>query len=198
MDISVIVSTARLGGMDVLINSMSLQTISKYNFEIIIIDEWFPVRKYLENETDLNIKFYPPDFEVDYFDPCNGCNTGLRLASGNIICYLTDYIWVPTNFLERHYRIHEYANNRGIDLVFSGFTKRYPFPVLREGTESSRYYSIFKNEFDSKIASIYFDNVVPEYEEKRGNKFGASLDNKAIAAIILGVLYAIIIYIQKT
>ena len=163
--VSVIVSTARLGGIDVLANSMALQTLPKEDFEIIVIDEWYPKRCKYENLYGLNLRFYPPDFGLDYYDPCNGCNTGLSYATGDLICYLTDFIWVPSNYLEEHLKTFALGNSRKESWSLSAYTVRYPFTVLN----TREIYHVESGD-DSTRRSFYIQSEAEHYVNLMKNK----------------------------
>lgn len=177
--ISIIVSTARLGGMDVLFNTIDNQLESTpIKFELVLIDEYYEERRdiieeILQDEYNFSYQYAPPDKKNDYFDPCHGCNTGLRYAKGELIIYLTDYTWIPGDFLSRHWEVYKNTN-----YTLTGYQYKYAIPPIRDyETEEQVYFSVFKEEWTHDVGKFFEKWVNPVYVEKKGGKLGEKVNN---------------------
>jgi hypothetical protein len=157
--VSVITTTARYGGFDVLNDCLSRQTMDKRDFEVIIVDELFEQRRGLHKRFDFNCVHAPPDKKVEYYDNGRAFNQALRLASGELICFFIDYMHVDIDYLERHWEF--YSQNPG--WTSTGFLDRYGFPILRPDADNGMW-SMFATEFDRK----YFSENEPVYRERKG------------------------------
>jgi hypothetical protein len=116
--ISVIVPTFRPGGLDVLFNCLKNQSFK--NFELILVDMIYEHRKPfifdLINSVDwgFNIKHVEPIDNVFPFAAfAHMMNTGFVHAEGEIIFNSSDYIWFPSDCLQKHADFHKANPNRG-------------------------------------------------------------------------------------
>lgn len=103
--ISIIVPTNRIGGLDVLFNSLAQQ---KYmGFELILVDN---IKKYREELVAKKAKTC--GFKVTHVEPrdnpfpsvgyCRTMNTGVAYASGEYLLYLCDYCWLSKYCTDAH------------------------------------------------------------------------------------------------
>jgi glycosyltransferase involved in cell wall biosynthesis len=179
MKISIIVTTVRLGGLDVLVDGLDNQTFK--DWELVLVDDYYPQRKevliskWLDRGLSLNqLKYIPPRKILNYYDACNACNTALEHVTGELVVQFTDYLWPSPTCLEKHWDI--YTRFPGHSMM--GYIDRYPFPQAKdlEGKEEDLYYSTFKNEWSINIAIPYFNNVMPLYQERKGHYVGEELE----------------------
>jgi len=104
---SIVYSTYRCGGFDILADALSHQTIKEY--ELIIVDDFKvdrrqAVREYLE-ERGVFASYIGPSkpkcFPELAFGVLNAMNTGFMLSTCEVVIYLQDYIWCPPDWLEK-------------------------------------------------------------------------------------------------
>jgi len=119
---SVILETARYGGLDWQFKLFANQTFQ--DFELILIDGCWEQREteIIDLARKLNIKMkylreqYP--FKTEHTRPIN-VNTCMMQANGDYFVFLDDFHIFPNNFLEEHYKICEkgYAGMVRWDIV---------------------------------------------------------------------------------
>jgi FkbM family methyltransferase len=107
--ISVIVPTNRVGGLDVLFESLKAQTFQ--NFELVLVDALY---KYRKNVVAEKSKLY--NFPVKHIEPepnifpvvnyCKLVNTGLCAAEGSIAYFTCDHSHMPKDNLMTHAVFH--------------------------------------------------------------------------------------------
>lgn len=164
MEISVILTTARFGGLDVLFSSMLAQEFDG-EFEVIVADEFHKERhgrmKLLTNPT-FKLSHLPPKRACRIYDDSLGVNTALAMASGELIVILADYTWAPPNYLQAHWDFHK--ANPGWSM--SCYLDRYPLPPMKGEPYSMErdWWSVFQEDFNSG----WFDGKEPVYRERRG------------------------------
>lgn len=103
--ISVIVPTNRVGGLDLLLESLEQQT--HRDFELILVDAIWRYRagllRHESSERTFPITHIPPRNDpfpaVAY---CNAVNTGIAHARGETVVLLCDYSWLDPRCLETH------------------------------------------------------------------------------------------------
>lgn len=171
MKISVICSTVRLGGLDLLFNSLEAQAFLAEDYEIILVDSWYEERKdpvsKASKRINVNLVHIPPKHNHGYYDDNTGWNTGLAVASGELVMFQVDYSWLAKNCLAAHWGV--YVNNRGFTLT--GVVDRMPYPALKPVAELApehSWWSVFKTEMTSGVADTFFTLVEPLYRERKG------------------------------
>ena len=117
--ISICMPTMRVGGLDIVFESLKHQTFK--DFELVISDSIYKYRKNLvaqkAKEYDFAVKHVEPTkntFPVAHF--CNAENTALVNASSKLILMITDYTYLPPDCVEKHIKFHaDYPDdNRGL------------------------------------------------------------------------------------
>ena len=186
MKISIIVVTIKLGCFDILFNSLGTQSMEYNDFEVIVVDDWYKIRrefisKYLFPYKVIHV---PPENPRDFFDTAQANNTGLRLANGELVIFLTDLIWIYPDFLLDHWTA--YQSNPGYSLT--GYIDRYPLPKLKyqRGVSIDMSYlnwSVFEEEFDVKFADQYFRMVNPVYLERKGGHLGRKIPGTLLSEL---------------
>lgn len=166
MKASLILTTARYGGFDVLAHSMWAQTMDRAEFEIVVIDELFDQRRLALNLHGLNVIHAAPDVWSEVYDNGAGFNAGLRRASGELIVFAVDNMWIPADYLQSHWDF--YKAHPGWSMT--GYIDRYEFPPLiaDEFLELQGQWSIFEDIFDERFADKWFSTHAPVYRERKG------------------------------
>ena len=179
MSISVIMTTASMGGLDMLFNSLAAQA-DPPEFEVVIADEWYHERnKFLKFPWNVSedilskfndrVKHVPITKRVNYIDHCNGWNTGLRAAEGELVCFINDYFWLYPNYLRDHWDI--YKRYSGYSMI--GYCDRYPWPAMKLSVKTEDvWWTAFQQEFTAERAAHYFQCTHPIYHERKGGHQG--------------------------
>lgn len=107
--ISIIIPTNRIGGLDILFESLSKQIFQ--DFELVLVDAIHDRRKNIVAEKS---KLY--NFPVKHVSPldntfpvsnyCKSMNTGLCAAEGELIYFTCDYAYLDKNILQTHTQFH--------------------------------------------------------------------------------------------
>lgn len=160
--ISVVMTTARQGGFDVLYHSLKQQTMALEDFELIIVDELYDKRRFYTKEFESTQHRALPAIHYN-----NGAafNQALRAARGELICFTIDFLWMPPTYLQDHWDF--YQNNAGWSMT--GYVDRYSFPPL--GTMKNdlwEYHCAFEKVFDFEFAEKWFSENRPVYRERKG------------------------------
>jgi len=103
--VSIILPTMRVGGLDVTMFSLQNQTYT--DFELILIDGIYDYRKDIISD---KLKEY--NFPIIHISPvnnqfpqnsmCRYYNTGLKNASGKLVLFTCDYMYLPPECIETH------------------------------------------------------------------------------------------------
>ena len=170
MDISVILTSARFGGFDILFFSMLAQEFDG-NFEVIVCDEYYEERhfnifeKYRCGPESTVFEFIhvPSKRYCRIYDDSLGVNTALVVASGELVVILADYTWAPPNYLQAHWDF--YKANPGWSM--SCYLDRCSLPPMKDEPYSIErdWWSVFQEDF----APTWFDGKEPIYRERRGS-----------------------------
>lgn len=95
--ISVIYCTARSGGLDILKESMDSQTFR--DFEVIVLDE-------LHRDSGFIDVIPPPKKPGMFWNLSASLNAGCRVAKGELIVLIQDYIKIPPDGLQKYWDRH--------------------------------------------------------------------------------------------
>lgn len=104
--VSVLYCTARPGGLDILRESMAVQTFQ--DFEVVIVDElrrW----KLQQMFSDKRFSFVepPPKKEGMFWNLSASLNKGVAACRGEIIVLLQDYIFIPEDGIKKLVEVYE-------------------------------------------------------------------------------------------
>lgn len=164
-----ILTSARFGGLDVLLSSMLAQEFGG-DFQVIVADEFYHERnpywlgELFRHSTYRNLNFIhlAPKRECRIYDDSLGVNTALAAASGELIVILADFTWAPPNYLQAHWDFHKANPGWGM----SAYLDRYPLPPMKGEPYSIErdWWSVFKEDFTPS----WFDDKEPVYRERRG------------------------------
>ncbi|TAL42332.1 MAG: hypothetical protein EPN91_08110 [Salinibacterium sp.] len=107
LDVTVVLPTWRLGGLDVTLNTLEKQTLATDKFEVIIVDALYRWRQEtVMNHLGLfraNIEHVPCDDAVFPLSSHGRFrNTAIRRARGKRLVFLSEYACPPSGFLEAH------------------------------------------------------------------------------------------------
>lgn len=107
--LSVIVPTARLGGLDVLIDSLAAQSFR--DFELVLVDALHERRSLRARDELLRVPFpviHTAPWRATFPTSAISApyNTGICLARGDVLLFSTDYNFFSPNTLQRHAEHH--------------------------------------------------------------------------------------------
>ena len=149
--------------------SIRQQIMPSEDFELIIVDDWISLRReelsgYVQalsvmNKYHLLTGYVPPKQTGISYHNSAAFNTGLALATGELVIFLVDFVWLPEDFLERHWRF--YKEHPGYSL--SVYVDRYKYPPIVDGN-----LSIFDKWFDRDFAGTWFSDGNLIYQERKG------------------------------
>jgi ubiquinone/menaquinone biosynthesis C-methylase UbiE/glycosyltransferase involved in cell wall biosynthesis len=152
MEFSIIYLTYRPGGFDILADSLANQTNQDY--ELIVVDNYASELKHPDRSSQVKKYLEDKGVKLSYLGPSkpkcfpelpsgvmNAMNTGLLLSTKEAVIILTDYIWLPPDWLER---ISKHADilKQGHCVVLGGQFWEVDKPRNNEGA-----ISIWKNEW---------------------------------------------------
>jgi glycosyltransferase involved in cell wall biosynthesis len=140
IEMSVIVPTMRVGGMDVLLSGLAGQTYQ--DFELVLVDGLRRRRlQALGAELWLRARERPDApcvFPIQHIEPidnpfpmnayCRYVNSGLVVARGQIVVLLCDYMWLHPECLQRHADFHRSV--RRPNATFMGTHSYMHLPAL--------------------------------------------------------------------
>ena len=179
MKISIILTTARFGGFDVLFDSMIRQEFDG-DFEVVICDEYYDSRNFHvmgkyrcgPESTTFGFVHLPPKRPCRIYDDSLGMNTAIIAASGELVVILADYTYAPPDYLAAHWDFHK--ANPGWSM--SCYLDRYPLPPMRGEPYSIErdWWSVFAEDFSPS----WFNGKEPVYRERRGSVGKVQEDGK--------------------
>ena len=120
--VSVLVSTFRPGGIDILLAGMRDQTFK--NFEVIVVDRRYEIRHDLVMAAADGLDLYHvPEHRRNGKWAAIGSawNTAMALANGDIFIFLPDWTYTPPGWIEAHLAVH--AATTGV--VYTAAPYRY-------------------------------------------------------------------------
>lgn len=135
--ISVIIPTNRVGGLDVVFDSLETQV--DRDFELVLVDNLYRYRRELVAE---KAKAY--SFPVTHIEPrdnpfprvcyCRTMNTGVAHARGSILLYQCDYTWMSPECLAWHSKWQEmFRGPVAVDMAYTSL------PQLMSGFPAGRF-----------------------------------------------------------
>lgn len=101
----------RIGGFDVVCDSLAGQTMAASDFELVVADAIFERRHPLIEERlrgySYDIVHLPPNGGVTLSDYSRAINSAVIAARGELIVIQSDYTWLAPDCLEAHWRAYE-------------------------------------------------------------------------------------------
>jgi glycosyltransferase involved in cell wall biosynthesis len=127
--LSIVVPSVRVGGLDVLCDSLAAQTCT--DFELVLADGIHDARA-----PHVADRLAAQPFPVQHLasgglplsNYCRSINDAVVAARGDTILMLPDYTWLAPNTVEKHVRFHE-ANRGARRSLMIGYEYRFP-PAL--------------------------------------------------------------------
>lgn len=160
--ISIIFTTMRVGGFDVVLKSLSEQTFK--NFELVIVDGLYKYRKGYANlfhKYSFPIKYVPPIKNVFPISSLAHCtNSAFVYASAPIVLMITDYTYLPRDCVEKHFNFHQYHPENNV-----GYMCPHQYRSLPE----------LSNEFPKKYGD--HDHFETKYENEDIEKYVSDLES---------------------
>jgi len=172
--ISVVVTSYRMGGLDLLVHSFAQQTLPVAEWELILVDGYWVERKHLLTNLPFNVKHIKEHKQIPIYSNSTGFNSGLLLAEGELVTFLIDYCWIYPGYLEAHWNWYQKYKTHSM----SGYMDRYTPPRLADDSKNFNYnrmWAVFKDEFTADYADIFFANTPHEYCERKGGQRGLEL-----------------------
>lgn len=116
-NISIIVPTSRIGGLDILFSSLENQIFK--DFELILIDSLYDKREHIVKDKMKQFSFiikHIPSKEEKFTatNYCKAMNTGIINSSGNLAYFTCDYTWLTPECLQIHNDFHKTNINTGL------------------------------------------------------------------------------------
>lgn len=128
MKISVITVTKRYGGIDLMYTNLRKQT--EKDFEWILVDELYDMRKkeVADYVSGITLKHIKPRKKRENFvwNLAKAYNDALRVAEGELLVVVDDFIWMPHDSLERFWRAYKAQG----DALYTGTGNKAPFPPI--------------------------------------------------------------------
>lgn len=128
---SIVISTIRLGGLDVTWEMLKAQT--ERDFELILVDYWWEKRREIVQERWSEVGL-PPERLVHVpprlgrwapgHDSGQAYNTGFALARAPLICIAGDYWWGYPRYVEQHLAV--FQATQGAATITGHYRKRMP------------------------------------------------------------------------
>lgn len=115
MRVSVIVVTARPGGIDVLLAGLSHQTFT--DFEIVLVDALYDWRHDVVadmfHQAKIPLVHTPPRQRIFPHDACpQARNAGIAKSSGELLLWLVDYTYLPSTALYEHWGVFQFFEKK--------------------------------------------------------------------------------------
>ncbi len=147
LKVSVITTAYRPGGLDITLAGMLDQTYP--NFEVIIVDKRYNKRHndVMKLAEDYGIRdkiIHLPEHRMNgkWTTFCSAWNTGMALATGDLLIFLCDWMYVHSSWIEAHIRAHEVPNRYVaapyIHTDLPELTKPYPYDNEKQRQRGDR------------------------------------------------------------
>lgn len=118
--ISVICPTMRVGGLDILFDSLQKQTFT--DFELVLVDGLYERRKELVYKEARDrflavrhVGLTPNPFPIAAF--CRYANAGIIASTGEILLFIVDYSELPPDLLAKHAAFHKANAGKKLGLM---------------------------------------------------------------------------------
>ncbi len=107
--VSIIVPTMRVGGLDVLFDSLAKQTFT--DFELVLVDALYERRKKIalkeSRDRFISLRHVGMDPTPKFCAFSTFSNAGIVSSSGEVLLFLVDYSSLPPDLIEKHARFHQ-------------------------------------------------------------------------------------------
>jgi len=171
--ISIITSTWRPGGIDILFTGIAHQGYD--DFEYILVDHRYEKRhdKVVELADKMGIKnfIHVPEHRRNgpWYVGASGWNTGFLLAEGEIVIMLMDYAYAPKGWIQAHLQHHL----DGVDKLVLSPHQYYVSPeVVKETDGSFDEISIYKEKFNpswfTHLPKYQYPHIDPKLNLPKG------------------------------
>ena len=111
MKISILLTTHRWGGCDMIFAGLEHQTFDKNEYQLVWCDKLYKERRDLvwmwAKENDINVVHFAPKNQSSYHVHSSVLNECLDKASGDICLVIGDYTYMLPHWLEIHYAYHQ-------------------------------------------------------------------------------------------
>jgi len=165
MKVSIILTTHRWGGVDMLFAGLEHQTFDKNEYELVWCDKLYKERKDLvyvwAKDNGINIIHFEPKTQSNYHVHSSVLNECLNKASGECIICIGDYTYMLPHWMEIHYAYHQSG------YCLSAPQRIYGLPKLCSSLEHP--ISIFYEDFNIdmfKLLPIF--NMDPKLQLQNG------------------------------
>lgn len=113
--ISVVVITARPGGIDVLLRGLVKQQFDRNDFEVVLVDALYHRRREVVADAfsaaKIHLVHIPTRERIFPVDACpQARNAAIAKAHGELLLWTVDYTYLPENNLAEHWGVYEYFN----------------------------------------------------------------------------------------
>jgi len=154
--ISVLYISNRYGGLDILKANLKRQTFQ--DFELVFVDGLYTERKDL-------VADYFKEFKVKHIDqnilPMEGFvsrlaradNLGFKNCEGELIVSLQDYIYIPSNGLEKFWNLHKLYEGKAL---ITGVGHQYFYPSKEDITNDKGLITVFEKDYTKKPETAHW------------------------------------------
>lgn len=108
--VTVLTITFRPGYIDLMCAALDRQTMPKKDWEWVLVDDLWEqrhdvVQSYVGDS--INLKHIPPREIKEYSATATAFNTGLRVAKGELVYFMSDYMYPHPRCLARHWQLYQ-------------------------------------------------------------------------------------------
>ena len=167
--ISVVVFTARPGGLDVLLTGLTHQEFDSHDFEVILVDALYHHRHELVCDefatAKISVVHTPPRVRAFPYDSiAAACNTAIVKACGVMTVWFVDYTAISKMCLREHWGVYEHMNDPEHVVMAMG-AHRYLFPpaTAYELPDYAPYRMFNGQKASAQVTYLYDTNASRQY-----------------------------------